>query len=251
MALKHPMMQTLSQLTALTLCCAITTSSFASSLDWAVWDQLLSHHVDQGSVDYAAMNDAAEVGKLVAALAQADPATMSREQQLAFYINSYNLLAVAGIVAGRSPSSLLGRARFFRFSTYQLGGERLSLQALEHDKILPLAEPRIHFAIVCASLSCPKLRPEAYATADLERQLDDNARDFLNDSSKNRFDKNQRVAWVSKIFDWYREDFEVNGGSLQTYMASYVADPEVAALLRQQAFTIRYLDYDWSLNGSR
>lgn len=245
------MMKIVSQLTAIAFCCAIATGSFASSVDWTAWDRVLSRHVDQGSVDYAAMKKAPEVGELVAALALADPETMSREQQLAFYINSYNLLAVAGIVAGRSPASLLGRARFFRFSTYQLGSERLSLQALEHDKILPLAEPRIHFAIVCASLSCPKLRPEAYATADLERQLDDNARDFLNDSSKNRFDKNQRVAWVSKIFDWYREDFEGNRGSLQTYMASYVADPEVAALLRQQAFTIRYLDYDWSLNGSR
>ena len=70
------------------------------------------------------------------------------------------------------------------------------------------------------------------------------------DSSKNRFDKNQRIAWVSKIFDWYREDFEAHGESLQAYMADYVTDPEVAALLRQQAFTIRYLDYDWNLNGS-
>jgi hypothetical protein len=244
------MMKTLSQLTAIALCCAIATSSFASSYDWTAWDQLLSRHVDDGYVDYTAMKDAPEVGERVAALAQADPETMSRKQQLAFYINSYNLLAIAGIVAGRSPASLLGRARFFRFSTYQLGDERLSLQALEHERILPLAEPRIHFAIVCASLSCPKLRSEAYSAEQLERQLDDNAMDFLNDASKNRFDKNQRIAWVSKIFDWYSEDFEEHGGSLQAYMADYATDPEVAALLRQQAFTIRYLDYDWSLNGS-
>ena len=117
------------------------------------------------------MKDAPAVDELVAALVQADPETMNREQQLAFYINSYNLLAVTGIVAGRSPASLLGRARFFRFSTYQLGDERLSLQALEHERILPLAEPRIHFAIVCASLSCPKLRSEAYSAEQLERQL--------------------------------------------------------------------------------
>lgn len=245
------MMKILSQLAAIAFCCAIATGSFASNVDWTAWDRILARHVDQGCVDYAAMENAPEVGELMAALALADPETMSREQQLAFYINSYNLLAVAGIVAGRSPASFLGRARFFRFSTYQLGDQRLSLQALEHDKILPLAEPRIHFAIVCASQSCPKLRAEAYSAERLQRQLDDNARDFLSDSSKNRFDKSQRIAWVSKIFDWYREDFEEHAGSVQAYMANYVADPEVAALLRQQAFSIRYLDYDWSLNGSR
>ena len=197
----------------------MATSSFASQLDWTAWDQLLSRHVDAGYVDYAALKDSPEVDTLVTALAKADPEALNREQQLAFYINSYNLLAVAGIVAGRSPASLLGRARFFRFSKFQLGDQRLSLQALEHELILPLGEPRIHFAIVCASLSCPKLRSAAYSAEQLQRQLDDNARDFINDRSKNRFDKKQRVAWISKIFDWYQQDFETNGNNLQQIAA--------------------------------
>ena len=244
------MIRDLSQRIAIALCCTIATSGFASQLDWAAWDQLLSRHVDAGYVDYAALKATPEVDELVTALAKADPEALNREQQLAFYINSYNLLAIAGIVAGRSPASLLGRARFFHFSKFQLGDERLSLQALEHERILPLGEPRIHFAIVCASLSCPKLRSEAYSAEQLQRQLDDNARDFINDSSKNRFDKKQRIAWISKIFDWYQQDFEAKGHNLQAYIADYVSDPEVAVLLRQQAFTIRYMDYDWSLNGS-
>ena len=82
------MMKALSQLTVVALCGAIATSSFASSLDWTAWDQLLSRHVDQGYVNYAAMKDAPEVDELGAALVQADPETMNREQQLAFYINS-------------------------------------------------------------------------------------------------------------------------------------------------------------------
>ncbi len=218
--------------------------------DWQAWDQLLSRHVDNGHVDYTAISGAPELAQLLDLVDQTDTYSLGREEKLVFYINAYNLLAVKGIIDGRSPETLLGRAAFFKFSKYRIGGESLSLYAFEHKRILPLREPRIHFAIVCASHSCPALRSEAYSTADLEAQLDTSARQFLADSSKNQFDKRQRIAWISSIFKWFREDFERHSGSLQAYLARYVADPEVAGLLREEAFEVRFLDYDWSLNGS-
>ncbi len=218
--------------------------------DWQAWDQLLSRHVNNGYVDYTAISRAPELSALTLAVADAELDDLNQRAKLVFYINAYNLLAVKGIIDGRSPASLLGRANFFRVSQYQIGGEKMSLYALEHERIIPLREPRIHFAIVCASRSCPILRSEAYNATDLDTQLDAAARQFLADSSKNRFVKTQRVAWISSIFKWFRADFEQHSGTLQAYLAQYVADPDVAKLLREEAFELRFLDYDWSLNGS-
>lgn len=224
----------------------------AAALDeaWQPWDRLLSDHVVNGYVDYTALSRAPEMTQLVELVEQTDPDSLDRLEQLVFYINAYNVLSAQGIIEGRSPETLLGRAVFFKLSKYSIGGESLSLYALEHERIIPLQEPRIHFAIVCASHSCPVLRSEAYNTANLDSQLDSSARQFLADTSKNQFDKRQRIAWLSSIFKWFREDFERHSGSLQAYLAQHVADPEVARLLRDEAFEVRFLDYDWSLNGS-
>lgn len=236
----------------LTLVCLATSNTYANTaaVDWQVWDQLLSHHVKNGYVDYTALSREPQLANLTEAVANADLAPLAKPEKLEFYINAYNLLAVKGIIDGGSPASLLGRAGFFKLNQYRIGGEKMSLYALEHDRIIPLQEPRIHFAIVCASHSCPILRSEAYSVADLDAQLDAAARQFIADSSKNRFVKTQRVAWISSIFKWFRQDFEQHSGTLQAYLAQYVADPTVAELLREEAFELRFLKYDWSLNGT-
>jgi hypothetical protein len=112
-----------------------------------------------------------------------------------------------------------------------------------------MGEPRIHFAIVCASMSCPRLSNRAYLPETLEQQLDEGARRFINDISRNHFDLPRRIAYVSKIFDWYRDDFELATGSVQRYLASYVEDVEVAKALNNDEFDVRFLKYDWNLNG--
>ncbi len=218
------------------------------TVDWSVWNRLLAEHVVEGEVDYTGLGAADEFSGLIESLERTRPGP-GRREQLVFYINAYNVLAAGAILRGRSPAGRWGRTRFFYLDQYPVAGRNISLNTLEKELLLPLEEPRVHFAIVCASRSCPGLRSEAYTVAGLDAQLDDNARAFLADSGKNRFDKQQRVAWLSSIFKWYREDFERAGGSVQSYLADYVTDPEVAALLREQAFDIRYLDYDWSLNG--
>ena len=116
--------------------------------------------------------------------------------------------------------------------------------------IRPLDEPRIHFAIVCASKSCPRLRGEAYIAARLDAQLDAQARQFVNDPSRNRFDKATRTAYLSEIFKWFDEDFRAAAGSMQKYVARYAADPEVAQGLAADAYRVEWIGYDWSLNGT-
>jgi hypothetical protein len=130
-----------------------------------------------------------------------------------------------------------------------VAGEEITLWDLEHERLRPLGEPRIHFALVCASASCPKLPSEAYAPVRLGAQLDRDARAFVNDPSRNRFDAQAGEARLSAIFEWYAEDFEAAAGSVHAYVAGYVADPELARGLGAGQWRIEYQDYDWSLNG--
>jgi len=157
-----------------------------------------------------------------------------------------DLLGVLGRV---EVASLLGRARYFKIREWPLNGRTISLYDLEHEKIQPLSEPRIHFAIVCASRSCPPLRSEAYAAARLDAQLDEQARSFINDPARNRFDKATRTAHLSEIFDWYDMDFRAATGSTQRFIARYVADADVARDLAADRYKLEWIPYDWRLNG--
>jgi hypothetical protein len=226
-----------------------SAQSLEAVIDWSRWDAILHEHVIGGQVDYGAIASDPGFTTTVADIANANLAGHDRESLLAFSINAYNVLAVKGILDGRSPASSFGKLRFFYRNKYTVAGEPLSLHALENEHIRTLEEPRIHFAIVCASASCPPLRSEAYLPQNLDEQLDDNARRFLNDSSKNRYDLDANVARVSKIFKWFAEDFEAAAGTVPRYIAAFVDNEEVAAALRDGRFKLRYLDYDWSLNG--
>jgi hypothetical protein len=225
-------------------------SHAALTLDIAIWDRLLGQAVVDGQVDYRQWRDNPDFDRLVAQIAEQDLAQLQGDEILVFYINAYNILAAQGILEGRSPSSLFGRYLYFKRDKYDVGGNRISLHDLEHKLIRPIGEPRIHFALVCASQSCPWLQSWAYSSGELDGQLDAATRRFINDSSRNRFDVAAQEAGLSRIFDWFEEDFSAGGGTVQEYLALYVDDPEAAQLLRQNAFDVDYLDYDWGLNGS-
>ena len=223
--------------------------AMAQPVDPAPFDALLKAHVNSGVVDYRGFQDNPAFRQYLDALAK-PPAQANKNERLAHYINAYNALAIEGILEGLSPSSLLGQLRYFKLKDWPLDGKSISLYDLAHKIIRPLGEPRIHFAIVCASMSCPRLRSEAFSAAVLERQLDEQARQFINDPSRNRFDSATRTAHLSKIFDWFDEDFRAAAGSTQKYLARYVADPGIAKDLAAEAYRIESLPYDWNLNGA-
>ena len=232
---------------ATALLLAIGTAA-AQGIDHAAFDALLRANVSKGNVNYPGFQDNASFRAYVADLAK--PAKLTaRNDVLAYNINAYNALAIQGILDGLSPSSTLGRLRYFKLQDWPLDGRKISLYDLEHKGLRPLDEPRMHFAIICASRSCPFLRSEAYSAAKLDAQLDDQARQFVNDPFRNRFDKATRTAHLSEIFKWFEEDFQ-GPGSVQKYLSRYVADPEVAKDLAQDAYKVQYIDYDWTLNGA-
>ncbi len=218
--------------------------------DYELFDDLLLQNVRGGFVDYDGLDADPRFPAFIEQIGIAHPALLnSKREQLAFYINSYNALALKGILDGLSPGSRLSRNKFFKRAKFLLLGEEISLYTLEHDRIIPMGDPRIHFAIVCASLSCPRLSSRAYLSGDIDNQLHEAAKLFINDPTRNRFDLERRIAFISMIFEWYEEDFVNAGGSVQQYLARFVNDARVQDALRLDEFELRYETYDWSLNG--
>lgn len=215
-----------------------------------LFDQVLQGHVDDGKVTYPAIKDDKRFHDYLTYLAETNPETFaSVNEKLAFWINAYNALAIKGIIDGLSPSGFFSRITYFRSTDYKLAGRDINLYDLEHDIIIPFGDPRAHFAIVCASASCPNLVSEAYVAKKLEQQMEDNTRRFINNEFKNQFDTEKKVARVSKIFEWFTEDFENHSGSVQKFLAAYVEDSTLAKLLAEDTLRLQYLNYDWSLNG--
>lgn len=225
------------------------------------WTAVLGGYVRGGFVDYAGLRKrgAADFRAYlwsVGSVCRGHYDMWTRAQKLAFWINAYNAYTVKLILdhypldSVRSIGLLPGAA--FRdgfISLPKLGRPRLSLNDIEHEILrAELREPRIHFAIVCASQSCPALRSEAYRAPALEEQLEDATRTFVRDGSKNRFDPASRTLRLSAIFDWFHEDFERAAGTVPAFVARY-ADATTASALRAGAVRVEFLDYDWSLNG--
>jgi hypothetical protein len=215
------------------------------------FNQVLGTHVIDGLVDYPGVQGDRCFSEYLTLLARVDPNGLPvLEDRLVFWINAYNALAMKGIIDHYSPLTLWGRYRYFIGREYTIGGEAINLYNLEQRILIPFRDPRIHFAIVCASASCPRLQSWTYQPERIHEQLDHVARLFVNDPERNRFDRQRRIAYLSKIFDWFAKDFVEQSGSLQRYIGKYVDDPELAKELDNVPYTVKFLDYDWSLNGT-
>jgi hypothetical protein len=231
----------------------------------AAWDALLKKHVvviDEGRasrVDYAGLaQDRSALKQYLAALASVGEDQFNawtREQRMAFLINAYNAFTVEKILM-RYPNlrSIWDFGRIFsnpfRDAFFQLLGAPASLDTIEHEILRKrYRDPRIHYAVNCASIGCPMLREEAYVAARLGEQLDAQAKRFLSDRSRNRA-REGRLE-VSRIYEWFREDFEPLSGYFVAYAGLLADDAAQQKLVFERKAAITFLDYDWSLNDSR
>ncbi len=223
----------------------------AAEFSHKVFGEVLGAHVKDGVVYYPGIQTDDRLPIYLAKLDRVDPhALATRSERLAFWINAYNAFAIKGIVDQYSPMSWWGRYRYFIGRDYPVGGQRINLYDLERKVLIPyFREPRIHFAIVCASTSCPRLQSRAFTAAELEGLLEQGAKAFINDPTRNRFDREEQIAYLSKIFDWFEEDFVAHSGSLLNYVKRYLADPELVDELETTTYSVRFLEYDWGLNG--
>ena len=224
----------------------------SAAFDHSTWDQILKTYVDDdGLVAYDQLRerDQANLDAYMGRLAGATPESWDEPEQVAFWINAYNAGIVAAILQGYSPESTLSRMKLFRWYSSAVAGKKRTPDEIEHEILRKqFREPRIHFALVCAATSCPKLRREAYRGDVLDSQLDEQARQFINDPTRNRIDLQSGLR-LSTIFQWFEDDFLAGGMSIPEFVARYVEDPRKAEFAKQFKGTIQYLDYDWTLNA--
>ncbi|MDQ6992224.1 MAG: DUF547 domain-containing protein [Mariprofundus sp.] len=247
--------------------------AMAAPFDHSLWNKMLheyvhsAHHDATTVVDYAGFSkEKAHLKsylKQLSKVKQDEFDSWSHQEQLAFLINSYNAGTVSLVLTGYPKlQSIKDLGSFFRSpwskSFIPLLGETRSLDDIEHQLIRGSGrynEPRVHFAVNCASIGCPALRPEAYTAAKLDKQLAEQTKAFLSDRSRNRLEGDQLK--VSSIFKWYRADFEKGWGgihSLPEFFARYASSLSLSAqqltALQNSKVDIEFLDYDWHLNAA-
>lgn len=229
------------------------------TIDLRIWDELLQRYVDDlGRVNYRRWKaEGADVLRVwLESLADLDLADFTdADARLALWLNAYNAIAISQVlevypIASIRPKVLgipnwLSFLDFFTRSNTIVGGKKYSLNQIEHAILRPeFAEPRIHFALVCASVGCPLLRRGAYFPESVRTQLEADASRFIHNPDKVRYDAQKKTLYLSKIFKWYEEDFVKAAGSVAEYVGGYLG-PEAAV---GDGWAIVFLPYDWNLN---
>jgi len=230
-----------------------------TKLNFTLWDKLLRQYVDsQGRVNYLAWKaESSQVfNEWLADIEQLDIRSISHpDEKLALWINLYNAFTIASILERYPLPSIqpkifgfpnwIAFLWFFSRPAYKIGDRYYSLSQIEH-KILrrEFDEPRIHFALVCASIGCPLLRNGAYWPESVRTQLEEDAKRFINNPDKVRYDSQAETLYCSQIFKWYRRDFLKIAPSVLDYICSYLkTDVPI-----KSNTAIAYLNYDWGLN---
>ncbi|MCW5731598.1 MAG: DUF547 domain-containing protein [Alphaproteobacteria bacterium] len=232
----------------------------SEAVDHSLWDRILKSYLRPGGdgvnrFDYGRVSsgDRGLLDSYIDGLSRTDIDGLDRPEQLAFWINLYNALTVK-LVLDRYPVAsirdinispgLFSRGPWGR-KLVRLGGEELSLDDIEHRILRPVwRDPRIHYAVNCASVGCPNLREEAYRAARIDAQLDEQARAFVNHPRGMQLDGGRLV--VSSIYVWFQEDFGGTDASVIAHLKSHAA-PDLAAKLAEVG-KIDDHRYDWTLN---
>ena len=244
---------------ALALLLPVTGLAAEEPIDHTLYARLLEQHtrsvpdVVGTRVDYRALRDSADWKRLAAQVRSARPSTLDRPGRLAFWINAYNILTIDLILEHYPIESIRDIGSFFspvwNREVATIERRRLSLGDIEHEILRKMGEPRIHAAIVCASTSCPPLARRPFRAETLDADLEAATRTWLASREKGvAIDRERNEVKISKIFDWFEEDFAAAGGVL-AWIAPRLDEAD-ARWLRGPGrdATIRYFGYDWTLN---
>ena len=229
----------------------------AATFDHSKFDQVLKKYVDdKGLVDYNSIAKDKGFSEYMQSLQTARVEDLSRDGQLAFWINAYNAVTIDKVIKTKPKKSVRETfvpgvwtgTKFFTSRKNIVAGKRLSQDDIEHEILRKqFQDPRIHFAIICASLGCPPLPRIAYTEENVQTRLEEETRQYLNSPRGTRLDRAENTLHVSKLFDWFGSDFINKSGSVLAFMQPYL-DEEVRAFLERNPM-ISYLEYDWALNA--
>lgn len=227
--------------------------AFGEAVDHRIYAALLQQYVDDGVVDYRGLKiEEARLDRYLEYLAGIQPDTLTGKERFAFFANAYNAWTLKlilehypGIRSIKDAGSLWRSP--WKKKIARIDGRLLTLDDIEHDILRPqFGDPRVHFAVNCASKGCPPLWGEPFSGKTLDRQLDQVTRAFINDPARYRLDGN--TLYVSRIFKWFAEDFNDDPiGFFQQYAENGL---RMELERRAKVLRVKYLDYDWSLNGA-
>ncbi|MEM9185784.1 MAG: DUF547 domain-containing protein [Planctomycetota bacterium] len=232
-------------------------------IDHAAWDELLKTYVNErGLVDYRAWKaSAADVVRLDAylnRLSSVDPRKpAARESELAFWINAYNAVTVKGILREYPTTSIRNHtAKVWGYNIWKnlklrYADSQINLNDIEHELLRQRNEPRIHFAIVCASIGCPRLLNEAYVPRRLDEQLSVNARDFFAQRQNFQVDAGSNTVKLSSILSWFGSDFGADTQAQLRAISPYLPNDAARQFVAEAGVRVSYLDYDWNLNEQK
>lgn len=221
----------------------LNESNISSELTHEAWDNLLKEYVtDQGRVDYKSIKmEEEKLDQYLTKLSTHSPASdWSKAEKMAYWINAYNAFTVKLILDHYPVSSIMDieNGNPWDVKWINIGGETYSLNQIEHSILRPqFKDARIHFAVNCAALSCPPLHNRAWTAKNLEQNLEQQTKKFINNSKYNTIDTG--TVKVSKIFDWYKEDF---GDNLVLFLNKYLSNPLPTNT------PVSFQEYDWKLN---
>ncbi|NIR43547.1 MAG: DUF547 domain-containing protein [Gemmatimonadetes bacterium] len=268
---------------ALALAFGVAPQAIAQAFDHSLLDSVLVNYVQAGRVDYATLKvDREPLDRYLAQVAAVTPERFddwSRSEQIAFLINAYNAYTLETVVDhypiegsgffkkltdpkrfGFPENSIRHIDGVFDGIEHTVAGRRMTLDDIEHGTLrAEYNEPRIHFALVCAAVSCPPLREEAYRGDRLDAQLDEQGQRFLGDPRLNRFEIERGRIELSKIFDWFGEDFAqfaddsiAYGGDEEVmgvlaFVSRYLR-PRTVEFIEGGDYEVGFLSYDWTLN---
>ena len=222
------------------------------TFDHTIWNTLLEEGTQQGLVDYIFFEqERAKLDQYLAELAEAELKELDRDQLMALLINAYNAYTVQSILDFMPLESIKEIPGVWDTREHTVGGHQLTLDGIEHNILRPLfKDPRIHFAVNCASMSCAPLPPWAFTGEELEQQLSQWTQQFVNDPKYVRFE-DQKVV-ISKLLNWYGSDFTLpdafpRAESVRSFLAQSAKEPLRSQLL-DPSFPTQFDEYDWSLN---
>ncbi len=241
----------------------LTISNAYSQDNHLLFSNILNKYVNNGKVNYKGLLSENSLDHYLSQLSSTNPDTIkSSNDKLAFWINTYNAYTLkiildnyplesindlhsGGLILGSVFSTTIWDKEFIIINS-----NSTTLNSIEHEIIRKdFKEPRAHFALVCASISCPPLRNEAYEGYKLDSQLTDQGIIFINDTAKNKLDFTNKEASISKIFDWFEEDFGEDDEEILLFLAQFI-DESIANDIKNNVtdWDIEYLEYNWNLN---
>lgn len=230
----------------------VTSGWSTQAVDNSIYAELLGKYVKDGVVAYEGLkNDEAKLNRYLKIIEETDTKALSRNEQFAFYVNAYNAWTIKLILSGYpGVKSIKDLGSIFKSpwkkKLCRIDGKVFTLDNIEHDILRPrFKDPRVHFAVNCASKGCPHLRSEPYEGIIIDRQLDDSVSADINNPVRNRLEG--QTLYVNKVFDWFSDDFE--NGVVAFFLKYAKGNLKKRLEVNKGNIMVKHLDYDWSLNG--